>query len=151
MYDTILTLHSVFRWLIILAFIWALYRSLNGWLGDKTWSSKDRVSGRVLSSVFDVQLLLGLLLYIFFSPLTRAAFQDMGSAMSNSVLRFFVVEHFLLMLIALVLVHVGVYKSTRLSTAKNQHRVAFIYYVIAFVLTLVAIPWPFLPYGKAWI
>jgi hypothetical protein len=61
--------------------------------------------------------------------------------MKNSALRFYAVEHILLMIIALVLVHIGRSKSKKAVAPWKKHRVAAIYYGIALVLILAAIPW----------
>jgi hypothetical protein len=55
----------------------------------------------------DVQLLIGFLLYLFFSPMTTGALRDFGSAMGNSVLRFYAVEHLFGMVVAVIIAHVG--------------------------------------------
>ena len=148
MYEIITTIHSVLRWFIIAAFLFALYRTFSGWRRSGTWQKQDKNAGTFLVIFMDLQLVLGLILFFFLSPLTEIAFQDMGSAMSNTVVRFYTVEHFLLMLIAIVLIHVGLYKSRRAEPDRKRHRLAFIYYLIAFILVLVAIPWPFLAYGR---
>lgn len=148
MYEIITTIHSILRWFIIAAFLFTLFRAFSGWRGSRIWQKQDKIAGSFLAVFMDLQLLLGLILFIFLSPLTKTAFQDMGSAMSDSVIRFYTVEHFLLMLIAIVLIHVGQVKSRKASTDRKKHRLAFIYYMIAFILVIVAIPWPFLAYGR---
>ncbi len=70
--------------------------------------------------------------------------------MKDSVMRFFAVEHILMMLIALVLItmgHVKAKKSTE-SSAKFKHIIVF--FGIALILILAAIPWPFRDLGAAW-
>jgi hypothetical protein len=89
----------------------------------------------------DIQFLIGIILYAFVSPLTKAAFSDFGAAMKNPALRFYAVEHILLMVIALVLVHIGRSKSKKAIAPWKKHRAAAIYYGIALVLILAGIPW----------
>jgi len=88
-----------------------------------------------------VQFLTGVILYAFVSPITKAAFNNFGAAMKNADLRFYAVEHILIMVIALVLVHIGGAKSKKAKTPLAKHRSAAIYYGISLVLILVAIPW----------
>ena len=89
----------------------------------------------------DLQLLVGLILYVFVSPITRVAFQDFGAAMKNADLRFYAVEHILLMLVALVLVHIGRARTKKEMPGWKRHRNAAFFYTISLVIILIAIPW----------
>jgi NhaP-type Na+/H+ or K+/H+ antiporter len=97
---------------------------------------------------FDLQFLVGLLLYAVFSPLTRAAFTDFGAAMRDSVLRFFAVEHIFGMVVALALAHIGRGRLRRLTDDTARHRTMAIFFTLALVIMLVTIPWPFMPAGR---
>jgi len=80
-------------------------------------------------------------LYFFVSPLTKAAFANFGAAMKNADLRFYAVEHILMMLIALVVVHIGRSKSKKAKTPVQKHRISAIFYSVALILIIIAIPW----------
>ena len=69
-------------------------------MGKKEWTELDGRLAMFLSMSVDLQVLAGLILYVFLSPLTTAAFQDFGAAMSNGVLRYWSVEHISLMIVA---------------------------------------------------
>jgi putative Ca2+/H+ antiporter (TMEM165/GDT1 family) len=148
MYLAVLTLHSYVRWIVVILASVAVVRALGGWLGRKEWTALDRRLGVFFSSSMDLQLLLGLILYIFLSPSTHTAFQDFGAALSNEVLRYWSLEHIGLMLVAVVLVHVGQTLSKRAGEARVKHRQAAIFFGLAILIVLFAIPWPFLPYGR---
>lgn len=89
----------------------------------------------------DVQVLLGLLLYFVFSPITTAAFSDFGAAMANSAVRFFLVEHSLIMIVALILAHVGRALAKKADTDVGKHKRAAIFYTLAMLSILAVIPW----------
>ncbi len=89
----------------------------------------------------DLQFLVGILLYAFYSPLTKAAFANFGAAMQNPDLRFYAVEHISMMVIALALVHIGRAKSKKATSPLKKHRSAAIFYTISLILILAAIPW----------
>lgn len=148
MYSFILSLHNIMRWLVLIFGILAVLRSLYGWFGKKEWASIDDRLGLGFTSTIDIQLLLGLLLYFVLSPITRQAFQDFGAAMSNSDLRYFAVEHFLMMVIAVVLAHIGRAMSRRATTDVGKHKRAAIFYTLALLVILASIPWfrPLLPF-----
>lgn len=141
MYVGLLHIHSVLRWIILFVSIIVLIKYYLGWFGSKNWAKLDNTLGIVFTTVFDMQLLVGLILYFFVSPFTQAAFSDFGSAMKNPELRFYAVEHLSLMLIALVLVHVGRAKSKKAKADKLKFRIATIYFSIAMLLVLAGIPW----------
>lgn len=137
MYQGILDLHNVVRWAVLLLGVVALIRAWSGALAGGRFAQGQAQIGRWFSIAFDVQVLLGLILYFALSPITRAAMQDFGSAMRDSSVRFYAIEHALMMIVAAVLVHVG------LSRAKKTDRAmpAAIFYTIAAVLVVIAIPW----------
>jgi hypothetical protein len=89
-----------------------------------------------------------LLLYFVFSPLTRAGFAGDASAMSDPVLRFFLVEHLSVMLVAVVLTHMGRALSRRASGEAAKHQRAAIFYTLAMLAVLISIPWPFQVFGR---
>lgn len=141
MYTGLLHTHNLFRWLALIAIVVALIFAFQGWFAKKDWTKKDNLAGLLLTIFIDIQLVIGLILYFFVSPFTKSAFADFGAAMKNSVLRFYAVEHILIMIIALVLVHIGRVKSKKAKLSVNRHKAAAIWYGIAFILILVGIPW----------
>jgi hypothetical protein len=143
----VLTLHSLVRWAIVIVGVVAIVRAFMGWRGNKPWTQLDDRLGLIFTSAMDLNLLLGLLLYFLFSPLTKAALQDMGAAMGNSGLRFFAVEHALLMIIAVVVAHIGRSRAKKAATDAGKFKQTAIFFGIALVLVFLAIPWPFLATG----
>lgn len=141
MYTGLLHTHNLLRWLILFTMIAALVFAFTGWFGKKDWTKKDNLSSLLLTILMDLQLVIGLILYFFVSPITKAAFTDFGAAMKNSDLRFYAVEHLLLMVIALVFVHIGRIKSKKALVYVDKHKAAAIWYGIAFILILAGIPW----------
>lgn len=141
MYTGLLHAHNGFRWLVLLALIISVVLALTGWLGKRKWKKTDNLFNLLLVIFTDIQFLLGLVLYVFVSPMTKAAFHDFGAAMKNSELRFYAVEHILLMVVALVLIHIGRSKSKKASSPEKKHRVAFTFYTISLALILTGIPW----------
>ena len=141
MYTGLLHAHNGFRWLVLIALVVSVFLAISGWAGKRSWNKADSLSGLLTVIVMDIQFLLGFILYAFVSPLTKAAFSDFGAAMKSSNLRFYAVEHFLLMLIALVLVHIGRVKSKKVAAPWKKYRTVSIFYGIALILILAGIPW----------
>jgi len=136
------------RWLVLILAVAAVARAFSGWLGKKEWAALDNRLGLFFSASMDLQLLLGLILYILLSPITKSALEDWGAAMSNAVPRFWAIEHLFSMVIAVILAHVGRALSKRATPDTRKHRRAAIWFGLATLAILIAIPWPFLSYGR---
>jgi hypothetical protein len=70
--------------------------------------------------------------------------------MRQPQLRFWLVEHPIGMLAALILVHVGRVRTRRAPDAVKGRR-ARLFFGLALLLILASIPWPGLPYGRGLI
>lgn len=140
MYGVLLFLHNLTRWIVVLAAIWALIQMYGGWFRKTPWTDGDSQASRFFTISLDVQLLIGVVLYIV-SPLMQTAMQDFGAAMGDSDLRFFAVEHVLMMLIAVVVAHVGSAMAKRAIDDVKKHRSAAIWFTISVVIVLASIPW----------
>ncbi len=141
MYTGLLHTHNMFRWLVLIILVVSVSFAVSGWLKKSNWSKRDSVTGLLLTIFMDIQFLVGIILYAFVSPLTKAAFAGFGAAMKNADLRFYAVEHILIMVIALVLVHVGKVKTKKAVAPWKKHRAAAIFYGISLLLILAGIPW----------
>jgi len=141
MYTGLLHTHNLFRWLVLISAIVAIAFAFTGWLGKKEWKKRDNLAGLLLTIFIDIQFLVGIILYAFVSPITKAAFADFGAAMKNDILRFYAVEHIVIMIVALVVIHIGRSRSKKAATPVKQHMAAAIFYTIGLLLILSAIPW----------
>ncbi|MFN7035995.1 MAG: hypothetical protein ACK4SN_06465 [Bellilinea sp.] len=144
------SLHNLTRWALVIFGIIVIVRGFIGWQRGRRFNQDDNRFGMLYTSFFDVQLLLGLVLYFtkgWFGVLTA----DFAAAMRASGTRFFAIEHFLLMFIALVVAHVTRSRSRKAASDALKHRWAAFGYLASFVLMLAAIPWPFLAYGRPWL
>ena len=148
MYATILFLHSWLRWIVVGLGIFAFVSAWRARRSGREYTRTDDRRGLLFVIALDLQVTLGLTMYLFLSPITRAAFQDPGAAMRSSVLRFFLIEHVLSMTLALVAAHVGRVRTRRVTTSPEKHQRAASGVLIALLCIFVGIPWPFLPYAR---
>jgi len=148
MYSLFVALHSLFRYVVLIAGMLAAGRAVAGWFGTRPWTGRDDSSGRFFVIAVDTQALIGLILYGIVSPITYAAFSDMGAAMKDATLRFYAVEHIFIMLLAVALVHIGRKRAQKAATDAAKHRTAAIFFGLALVLILAGIPWPFREVGR---
>ncbi len=141
-YDIVLFIHSVLRYVIVVAGLIAIVLAFRGWFTRKAFTALDSRLGMIYTTSLHLQLLVGLLLYGVISPLTQAAFANMGAAMQTPALRFYAVEHIATMILAIIVATVGRSLSRRAKDDAGKHRMAAILYTISFILILVSIPWP---------
>src|SRR5690348_16719119 len=105
LYVFVLAVHSLWRWVALLGVACAVLAGLRGWLGRKPWTlANDRVAA-IAVFVMDAQLLLGLVLYLGLSPLSRAMLTNFTAAMQSRDIRFFGMEHPFLMILATAATH----------------------------------------------
>ncbi|MES2647141.1 MAG: hypothetical protein V4717_09720 [Bacteroidota bacterium] len=130
------------RWVILILLIINIVRHITA--SNQTFGSKDKKWGLMLMITAHIMLLLGLYQY-FAGPWGYQLIQNegMGVVMKNAAYRFWAVEHITGMILSIVLITVarGVYRKTITNQAK--HKRALLLYVIALIIILVSIPWPF--------
>jgi hypothetical protein len=146
-YALLLIVHSLLRWVVIATGVLAIARPVSRWHSTR-WSRTDSRTGLYFIIALDTQFLVGLLLYLVFSPTLSAAAMNIGAAMGDPTLRFFLVEHAVGMTAAIVLAHVGRARVRNSRDATRRHRRAAIFYGIALALVLISIPWPGMPAGR---
>ena len=140
-FDVTLTLHNILRWIVLIAGVLAAGRAIIGWRTDAEWTQLDDRLGLLFTISFDIQVLLGIVMYLFLSPTTTGAFSDFGAAMGNSEVRFYLVEHSVVMLLALGLAHAGRAAAKGAHATSTRHRRAAIFFTISLILILALTPW----------
>jgi hypothetical protein len=144
MYPTALMLHSLLRWVILFAGLLAVARACAGWAGGRAWTGADNRAGIWFVVPLDLQLLVGLALHLALSPLTQIAMSDPAAAMQSAGPRFWFVEHPAGMIVALVLAHVGRVRIRKATTDVGRHKVAAIFFALAFLTIVLSSPWPWM-------
>jgi hypothetical protein len=146
MYTTVLMLHSWIRWIALVAMIGATLAVIRGKV-QGTQSIADRW-GLFAMMALDIQLLLGLLLYLVVSPNMQEIRAHFGEAMKNPQLRFWAVEHLTAMLVAVVLVHVGRVLARKAKTPAAKRTRMLVCFGIATLAIFLGTPWPGMAAGR---
>ncbi|MCX2739002.1 hypothetical protein [Pontibacter anaerobius] len=132
-------LHSYMTYLVLLGVLISFGAALAGWLGNKTFTDKDRKMGLLGLIPVHLQWVIGVILY-FVSPLGMKNFS--GEAMGDSVSRLYILEHPLTMIIAVVLITIGYSRAKRqIGTDNRGFKSIAIFYGIGLFLILLRIPW----------
>lgn len=133
MYTGLLHLHNILRWVILILLLVALFQSFSKNGGLKKTSLWLLISAHIT-------LLLGLFQY-FNGANGFHIFENAGGfaeVMKNSVYRFWAVEHITAMIAAVILITIA-----RGKAKKENYSAAKWLYLIALILILAAVPWPF--------
>lgn len=140
MYQLLLGLHNILRWVVVLGGLYAIIVSLQGLFTKAQWTDTHKRAGLIFTSAFGLQLIVGIVLYVI-SPLIKVALSDMSAAMKSDQLRFFSVEHFTVMLLALVAAQLGYSLGKRAESDRAKFMRSGIGYVVAGLLLAYGIPW----------
>lgn len=144
MYNTLLSIHSLIRWLVVLSLLYSLYRAYSGWLGSKPFTKQDNSIRHITATIAHVQLIAGLWLY-FISPIINYFLHHYAEAKTQNEVRFFGMEHSTMMLIAIILITIGSAKAKRKTADRDKFKTIAVWYSVALLIILICIPWPFSP------
>jgi hypothetical protein len=133
-YEFFKDLHSGFRYVVFIMVLSAIIQSVLGWLGKKPYTEVNRRVNLFALISAHIQLLIGIVLY-FLSPNV----QFNSSTMKTETTRYFTVEHWLMMVIAIVLITIGHSKSKKIALPEGKHKTIAIFYIIAFLIIIGAI------------
>ncbi|MEQ9442507.1 MAG: hypothetical protein RIG62_25940 [Cyclobacteriaceae bacterium] len=151
MYSTLLPIHSLFRWLVLLSLLYAIYRAYRGWLTQQPFTQlDDRVRHRT-ATIVHIQWLLGIILY-FISPAVDYLWHNFREAVHQQDARFFGMEHASMMFIAVIVISLASARSKRQATDRQKFKTMAIGFSIGLLIILLSIPWPFSPLvSRPWL
>ncbi|HEY2581534.1 MAG TPA: cytochrome B [Mucilaginibacter sp.] len=134
LYSIFKNLHSGFRYIVFILVLIAIIQSLLGWLGKKPYTEVNRKINLFALISAHTQLLIGIVLY-FLSPYV----QFNSHTMKDATTRYFTVEHWVMMIIAIVLITIGHSKSKKILLPESKHKTIAIFYTIALLVIVGAI------------
>ena len=144
MYTGLKHLHSILPYLLLVALVIVLIKSIVAYRSNFSHTASHHKNGLVVLILAHLQLLLGATLY-FISPMSQAGLSDIGSAMKNSTMRLYTLEHPIMMIIAIVFITMAYSKSKKDIEDRLKHKVKSLYYLIALALIVSRIPWSVWP------
>ncbi len=151
MYNGMLHLHNFLRWVFILLLLVALYKNFAAKGGP--YSPLQKRLALFLLICADLMLLVGLYQWIA-GPLGLKNIQALGfkEVMGNAVYRFYAIEHTTGMLLAIFLIHLAYSYCKKDRPDRQKQRRSLLYYMMAFLIILISVPWPFreVGTGRSW-
>lgn len=149
MYEFLRVLHSIIRYLILLGGITAIVFALKG-IKNATNVPRLKAASLIFLIFTHTQFLIGACLYVI-NKWYLPFLENFSAAMKIKTIRFFGIEHITMMLIATILVTVGHSKVKKAIVSHSSVKTSAILFIIAIVIMLAAIPWPFRDLGRDWI
>jgi hypothetical protein len=144
MFQALVFCHSIFRWLVLLALMISVYRAYTGYARRRPFNKIDNLLRHWTATIAHIQLLIGMWLYIK-SPLVAYFWKHSSESTQHPEILFFGCIHIVLMLTAIVLVTIGSSLAKRRNTDHEKFRTMLLWFSVALLIILIAVPWPFSP------
>jgi uncharacterized membrane protein HdeD (DUF308 family) len=141
--NILVILHSWLRWILLILLLASIVKSFSGLSSKKALTAGDRKTWLFTMISAHTTLLIGLILLFFGTYGIAKGVPEGISVMKNSTYRFFWVEHPLMMLIAVVFITIARGQAKKSIPDAVKYKKAFWFFIIALLLILASIPWPF--------
>lgn len=143
MYLFLLSLHSLFRWLVVASLSFSILVAFRGGKNKLGFTAFADALRHWTATIAHVQLLIGITIYCQ-SSVVRLPMPYNAHQLINEQ-PFFKYVHIGLMLLAVVLITTGSAKAKRMPTDGAKYRTMLTWFSIALLIIIIAIPWPFSP------
>ena len=132
------------RWLVFASLVFSVIIAFRGYILKKPFSGFYNALRHWTATIAHVQLVIGLWLY-FVSPVISYFLHNYSDAVHQREVRFFGMEHSLMMVVAIVVITIGSIKTKRREADIEKFRTMATWYTVALLIILVMIPWGFSP------
>jgi hypothetical protein len=144
MYQFILALHSLIRWLVLAGLLFSIFTAFRGWFKKKPYTKRDDVTRMLTVTITHIQLIFGLWLYLI-SPIVSYFLHNFKEAVHERPIRFFGMEHVTVMITAIILITIGSAKVKKKKTDREKYKTMAVWFTIGLLLILSSVPWSFSP------
>ena len=132
--QALVSAHSGLRWIALLLLLLAIINAFTA----KNYEKKHRLVNLFTMITFHTQLVLGIILYFISDKV-----QFTEGWMKEAMYRFYGMEHLTGMLLAIIAITIGHSKSKKGADAAAKFKAIKLWYVLALILVVAFIPWPF--------
>lgn len=147
----LIAMHSGWRYVILILLVLAIVYAKQTASGKKAFEGATKKMGMFTMIAADIQLLVGLVLYFYFlASQTNFKMGKLTDQLAVGQFRSIAIDHAVGMLIALILIHVGYAKAKKALNDTDAGKKQFTYMLIALIVILISIPWPFMHPERGW-
>jgi hypothetical protein len=140
----LLHLHNLLRWIILVLLLLSILKSYTGMTTKKAFEASDKKIWLFTMIAAHITLLLGLYQWMLGRYGIFSYVKPEGiSMMKDPYLRFFQMEHPVSMILAILMITLGYGMAKKNVDDQTKYKKAFRYFMLALVLILAAVPWPF--------
>ncbi len=139
--------HSLWRYVVLVLILLTILKSLAGWFGNKEHTTGDAKLALFSMISLHIQLLAGLILYGI-SPAVN--FGPMAEMMKMPN-RYWTVEHFIMMLVAVVVITLGRKYALKADDGHGKHKRMGLVFLVGLAIIFVSIPWPWSQISRAYL
>jgi heme A synthase len=144
-YSLVLTIHNFNRWAILIFFALTLGYFLHNKFTINKMTKESQKYLKFTMIFSDIQLLVGVALYFFSSPLMitflMSLNENVHAIMKTKETRFFIIEHPFMMILFWILIHVAVVVSKKDSIDSKKLNNILIILFVCLALLVGGIPW----------
>ena len=134
-------LHSGWAYITLIILIYAVVNAFIGLTSKKEFKEKDLRVSLFTLIVAHLQLIIGMIAYFVSAQFSYLLDNGMGATMKDPEIRLFIVEHPLMMILAITVLTVGFSKHKKQTTDGGKFKTIALYYGIALLFVLSRIPW----------
>ena len=118
-----------------------MVNAIIGLTSKREFKYKDLRISLLTLIIAHLKLNIGFITYFVSAQFAYVLDNGMGAAMKEPDIRLFVIEHPLMMILAIVLITMGFSKHKKQNTDKGKFKTVALYYGIALIFVLSRIPW----------
>ena len=134
-------IHSYWAYIVLLILIATVVNAIIGISSKKEFKAKDLRISLFALIASHIQLIIGLIAYYTSTFYEGMRGMSMGEVMKNSELRKPLIEHPIMIIIAIALITIGFSKHKKKTTDSAKFKTITIFYGIALLIILGMIPW----------
>ena len=134
-------IHSVWAIITLVVLVVAVVNAVIGLTSKKEFTDKSLRISLFALIVAHIQLIIGFIGFFMSTQFHFLKEHGMGAAMKDATVRLFVVEHPLMMILAIVFITIGFSKHKNKTTDSAKYKTIASFYGIALLLILTRIPW----------
>ena len=134
-------IHSYWAYIVLIVLIAAVINAFIGLNSKKEFTTKDLRISLFALIASHIQLIIGFVAFYTSTFYDTMKNVGMGEVMKNSELRKALVEHPVMIIIAITLITIGFSKHKKKKTGQSKFKTIALFYGIALLIILGMIPW----------
>ena len=134
-------IHSYWAYIVLIVLIAAVINAFIGLNSKKEFTAKDLRISLFALIASHIQLIIGFIAFFTSTFYDTMKNVGMGEVMKNSELRKALVEHPVMIIIAITLITMGFSKHKKKETDQSKFKTIALFYGIALLIILGMIPW----------